>query len=432
MELFKIRFALQSDIPLIISLMKFYNMHHIPSPEMGELDHKFFLVAEYKEKIIGAAGFTFLSSDIGKSTLLAVHPEFLQLGIGKKLQVMRMEILSGFGCNKIITNADRPETILWYKKHFNYKEIGKISKLNSFGHKDIHEWTTLESDLKKISLKKKQPEKIIINFVPTGNVPRKKDNFNLPTTVKEIVKDVMSAAEKGASLIHLHARDTNENSVPDPKVFAEIITRIRERRSDLIICVTTSGRNYNEFDKRSAVLGLADSVKPDMASLTMGSLNFSKQAVSNDPATIVGLARKMLQKDIKPELELFEIGMIDYTKYLFRKGLLQLPLYSNLFLGSLGTMNASVKNPNFQLRSLPPYTYWTATGIGKSQDVVHKMAIRKGGGVRVGLEDNIYLDNDKTILATNDDLIDRVLEHAKTYNREIATPKEVRDWLGLT
>jgi 3-keto-5-aminohexanoate cleavage enzyme len=431
MTFYKIRFARPPDIPFIISLMEPYNMHHIPSPEMGQLDDKFFLVAESKGKIIGAAGFIFLSSEIGKSTLMAVHPEFIHLGVGKKLQQMRMEILAGFGCNKMITNADRPETIIWYKKHFNYKEIGKIPKLHSFGQKDINEWTTLETNLKKITLKIRQPEKIIINFVPTGNVPKKRDNFNLPTTIKEIVKDVLKATEKGASIVHLHARDSNENPTPDSQVFAEIITRIREKHPDLIICVTTSGRNYSELSKRSAVLDLVNSVKPDMASLTMGSLNFSNQAVSNDPATIMGLANKMLQQDIKPELEVFEIGMIDYTKYLFRKGLLRLPLYTNLFLGSLGTMNASIKNFNFQLRSISPFTYWAATGIGKSQDTVHKMAIRKGGGVRVGLEDNIYLDIKKSHLATNVDLINRVLGHAKTYNREIATPKEVREWLEL-
>jgi uncharacterized protein (DUF849 family)/N-acetylglutamate synthase-like GNAT family acetyltransferase len=428
---YKMRFARQSDVSSIISLMEKYNMHHIPSPEMGSLDAKFFLVAEYKKKIIGAAGFTFLSSDIGKSTLMAVHPDFLNKGIGKKLQETRMEILAGFGCTKMITNADRPETIKWYKKHFNYKEVDKLPKIHPFGHKDIHEWTTLETNLNKIFWKIKKPEKLIINFAPTGMVHRKKDNYNLPTTVSEIVKDVINATSKGVSIIHLHARDTEENPTSDPNVFAEIISRIREKCPDLIICVTTSGRNYSEFKRRSAVLSLSNSVKPDMASLTLGSLNFPQQSVANSPSTIRKLVKTMLNNDIKPELEIFEVGMIDYAKYLFKKGLLRLPLYANLLLGSLGTMNASKNNFNFLLKSLPPFTYWAATGIGKFQNRVHNWAIKNGGGVRVGLEDSIYLDSQKTILATNDDLLNRVMKYADFFNIDIASPIEVREWLEL-
>lgn len=431
MSFYKIRFARSTDITSVISLMEPYNMHHIPSPEMDKLNYKFFLIAESKGKPVGAAGFTFLSAETGKTTLMAVHPEFIHCGIGKKLQRMRMEILAGLGCTKIITNADRPEIIAWYKKHFNYKEVGKVPKIHSFGHKDIPKWTTLEADLTKISWRKEQPKKIIINFAPTGMIPRKKDNHNLPTTPIEIADDVFKAAEKGASIVHLHARDDNEEPTPDPTVFAETISRIRDKCPDLIICVTTSGRNYSDFSKRSAVLNMLGSVKPDMASLTMGSMNFPQQSSVNQPSTIMGLAEKMLKNDIKPELEIFEIGMLDYTKYLFRKGFLKLPLYSNLILGSLGTMHASEQNFHFLLKSLPPHTYWTAAGIGHFQQIVHKMAISRGG-IRVGLEDNIYLDQQTNQLATNLDLINLVLNYASAAKRDIATPQEVREWLELS
>lgn len=426
----KIRFGRPEDIPSIISLMEPYNMHHIPSPEMGELNYKFFLVAETKDRLIGAAGFAFLSDETGKTTLMAVHPDFTRCGIGRKLQRMRMEILAGFGCTRIITNADRPETVSWYKKHFGYREVGRLPKMHSFGRKDIPEWTTLEADLAGISWRRGQPKKVIINFAPTGMVPRKRDNPNLPTTPAEIARDVFLAAKKGVSIVHLHARDIQENPTPDPSVFAETISRIREKYPDLIICVTTSGRTYSDFNKRAAVLDLCGPVKPDMASLTVGSMNFPRQASVNSPDTIMGLAEKMLENSIKPEIEIFEVGMLDYTKYLFRKGFLKLPLYANLILGSLGTMRASEQNFRFMLKSLPPYTYWSASGIGSFQREVHKMAVRKGG-IRVGLEDNIYLERKINQPATNSDLIDLILKYAAEAGREIATPQEVRQWLEL-
>ena len=422
---YKIRFTKPKDIPSIISLMEPYNMHHIPSPEMGELDDKFFLVAEVNGKIIGAAGFNFIDSNTGKTTLLAVHPGFIHMGIGKKLQAYRMEILAGFGCSRIITNADRPETIAWYKKNFGYREIGSLPKIHSFGREDIDRWTTLESSLLNVRWKVKKPGKLIINFAPTGMVPRKKDNPNVPITVKEIVKDVLSAASKGASMIHIHARAAGENPSPDPEICSEIIQGIREKRPELIICVTTSGRNYKDFSKRSASIEIKGDAKPDM-----GSLNFPVKAFNTESDMIKALAKKMLENNIKPELEVFEIGMIDYYKHMFKKGFLRLPLYTNIMLKSPGTINASEQNLEFMLKSLPPFNYWAATGIGSSQGRVHKMAVIKGGGVRVGLEDNIYLDDKKTMLATNMDLVDRVLGY-KPENMEIANPKEVREWLQL-
>lgn len=147
---YRIRFAHPVDISGIIELMRPYNMHHIPSPEMGHLDYQLFIVAEYDDRLIGAAGYTFLSSDVGKTTLLAVHPDYKKKGIGLKLQAIRMQILRSLGCAKIITNADRPETIAWYKQNFGYREIGKLPKIHPFGLADVSEWTTLEADLTKV------------------------------------------------------------------------------------------------------------------------------------------------------------------------------------------------------------------------------------------------------------------------------------------
>ena len=160
---YSIRFAHPGDISGIIELMRPYNMHHIPSPEMGPLDNKCFIVAEHAGKLIGAAGYTVLSPDVGKTTLMAVHPDYKNKGVGITLQTCRMRILRNSGCVKIITNADRPETIAWYKRKFGYREIGKLPKIHPFGLADVSEWTTLEADLTTLELPRPSQHDVMIH-----------------------------------------------------------------------------------------------------------------------------------------------------------------------------------------------------------------------------------------------------------------------------
>ncbi|MBN1363219.1 MAG: GNAT family N-acetyltransferase [Syntrophaceae bacterium] len=429
---YKIRFARSDEIPAIIELMRPYNMHHIPSPEMGALDHKFFVVAEQKGQLLGAAGYTFLSDDVGKTTLMAVRPECTRMGVGKILQTRRMQILRSLGCSKIITNADRPETIAWYKQHFGYREIGKLLKIHSFGLNDVSEWTTLEADLTDVEVPSSMQKKLLINVALTGMKNRKSDNPYLPVTPAEIAKAALEAGELGAAIVHLHARDADEEPTPDPSIYADIISRIRGKNSNLIICVTTSGRNWYELEKRSAVLELPDDQKPDMASLSLGSMNFPTQASVNSPQIIQSLAFRMMERNIKPELEVFEVGMVEYSKYLIRKGLLRQPVYFNLILGSLGTMSASQENLRYLVSQLPAFSTWAASGIGKYHGNVQDFAAKMGGGLRTGLEDSsMYLDTDKNILASNSDWIRKAVDLAVINGREIATPRDVRQWLEL-
>ncbi len=428
---YKIRFARPEEIPSIIELMRPYNMHHIPSPEMGALDYKCFIVAEQNGTLIGAAGYTFVSADIGKTTLMAVNPDYTGYGLGMELQARRMQILRGLGCAKIITNADRPQTIAWYKRHFGYREIGKLPKIHSFGLNDVPAWTTLEADLTGIKPVPPSREKLLINAALTGMKHRKRENSHLPVAPAEIAKAALEAAKLGAAIVHLHARDADEEPTPDPSVYAEIISRIREQNTALIICVTSSGRNWQELEKRSAVLTLPDDLKPDMVSLTLGSMNFPTQASINPPQVIQTLAKGMLERNIKPELEVFEVGMIDYAKYLIRKGWLKQPAYFNLLLGSLGTMNASQNNLSYLVSQLPVFSIWSASGVGRSHGLVRELAIKMGGGVRTGLEDSLYLDRDKQTLARNSDWVRHAVDAALRNGREIATPGEVRQWLEM-
>lgn len=428
---YKIRFARPREIPDIIELMRPYNMHHIPSPEMGPLDYKCFIVAEQDGHLIGTAGYAFLSDDVGKTTLMAVRPDCTKMGLGKILQTKRMQILRSLGCTKIITNTDRPETIAWYKQHFGYREIGKLLKIHSFSLEDVPEWTTLEADLTNVDVPAPLHDKLLINAALTGMKNEKSDNPYLPVTPAEIAKAALEAGELGAAIVHLHARDVNEKPTPDSSVYAEIISRIREKNSDLIICTTTSGRNWHELEKRAAALELSNDVKPDMASLSLGSMNFPSQTSINSPQVIQSLALRMMEQNIKPELEVFEVGMVEYAKYLVRKGLLRQPAYFNLILGSLGTMGASQDNLRYLVSQLPAFSIWAASGIGKFHSKVQDLAAAMDGGIRTGLEDSLYLDINKHAFASNRDWIKKALDAVTRNGRKIATPREVRQWLDL-
>lgn len=274
-------------------------------------------------------------------------------------------------------------------------------------------------------------DKLIINFTPTGMVPTKAVTPHVPVAVAEIVDDVLGCAELGASIIHLHARDEAEQPTPDPTVFAEIIAGIRAERTDLILCVTTSGRTHPDVEDRAAVLDLTGDSKPEMASLTLGSLNFLHSASLNAPQTIRELARRMAERGIKPELEIFDTGMINYARYLMRKGELAEPGYFNLLLGNIATAQATEATVDLMLDALPPNAVWALAGIGDCQRQVHQWAIDRGGHVRVGLEDSIYLDETRQTLATNRALVERVAEMGRAQGREPATATETRAILGL-
>ena len=273
--------------------------------------------------------------------------------------------------------------------------------------------------------------KLIINAAITGMVPKKKDTPHVPVTVEEITEDAINCVAAGASILHLHARDEEENPTYKAEVYAKMIEGIRQECPDVIICVTTSGRTYNEFEKRSEVLDLDGFVKPDMASLTLGSLNFPKQASINDPEMIMKLAEKMKEKGIMPELEIFDTGMVNTARYLHRSGYLSPPFYFNVILGSVYSTQARMSDLSYLISLLPPDAVWASGGIGLFQLVVNTAAIVMGGHVRTGVEDNIWYDHRKTELTTNEKSIQRIGRIARELGREIATPEEARNMLGL-
>jgi 3-keto-5-aminohexanoate cleavage enzyme len=274
-------------------------------------------------------------------------------------------------------------------------------------------------------------DQLIINVAVTGMIPEKKDNPHVPITPDEIADDCQACYGAGASIFHLHARDENGRPTFDSGLYREIITKVRNKCPGAIVCVSTSGRVFKSFEQRSEVLNLEGKAKPDMASLTLGSLNFPKQASINEPEMIQALAEKMHRAGIVPELEIFDMGMLDYAKYLIDRKILHPPFYFNLILGSLGTLSATPFHLSTLAVSLPPNATWAAAGIGRFQFYVNCLAIAMGGHVRVGLEDNLYMDDGKEKPATNLMLVERLVRVAKSIQREICKPDEARKIMGL-
>ncbi len=273
---------------------------------------------------------------------------------------------------------------------------------------------------------------LIINYAPTGVVPNKESTPYVPISVEEIIEDVQKAYEHGITIVHLHARDveTGESSC-NKEIYADIIGGIRKFAPDLVICVSLSGRNCPDFEKRSEPLDLIRELKPDMGSLTLSSLNFTGQASMNSPQMVQALAKKMMSLGVMPELEAFDLGMVNYMKYLIRKDFIKPPYYINLFFNNIAGVQADFLHVGMMIRDLPQNTYWSLAGIGTSQLQLNSMAIFAGSGVRVGLEDNIYFDNKNKRLATNSELIERVHVLAEISGRKILEPSEFRRIFNL-
>lgn len=272
---------------------------------------------------------------------------------------------------------------------------------------------------------------LIVNLAPTGMVPTKELTPHVPISPQEIADDVGRCAALGASIIHLHARDEQGRPTTRAEYMAPLVEAVRCVDPALVVCVTTSGRFATSIDDRAAVLDLSGSAKPDMASLTLGSNNFVQQASVNAPDTIRGLATRMRERGIKPELEAFEPGMLTFGHYLAEKGLLESPWYVNVLLGNLGTSPATPASLAAFLALLPPGAAFAVAGIGRFQTAANLLGIASGGHVRVGIEDNVWWDRGRTRLATNAELVERVRRAAELAERPLATPAQTRALLGL-
>lgn len=262
--------------------------------------------------------------------------------------------------------------------------------------------------------------KIIINFCPTGMVPTKDVTPHVPISPEEIIEQTHEAYETGITIAHLHAREKEGNPTWKPDIYEKIFTGVRKHCPDLVICGSTSGREFPELEKRSAVIEL----KPDMCSLTLSSLNFVRQASLNAPDMIFRLVDKMADFGVVPELECFDLGMINYGKYLIKKGHVEGPFYWNLLFGNIAGFQASFSQIGTALNEIPDDHFVALAGLGVDQLSVTSSAIAMGYHVRIGIEDNIWWDEKRTRQVSNIDLIKRTHELLRINQKEFMTPKE--------
>ena len=271
-------------------------------------------------------------------------------------------------------------------------------------------------------------EPVVITVAITGSVPRKKDTPAIPVTPKEQIESTHEAFEAGASLVHIHVRNPDESPGSDPRFFAEVQEGVRKHCPGMIIQFSTGGRG-RAHSERGAMLYL----KPDMASLATGSVNFPTTIYENAPDLVDSLASSMLEHGIKPEIEVFDVAMLYNAADLVKRGLLKPPVHVQLVLGIQNALPARRSVFDFFLRELPevlPGATWVAAGLGRSQFEVNQWCLERGGQCRTGLEDNIRFD--KTRLASsNAELVKKIVDVCDRYDRRPASPAEARGILGL-
>ena len=269
-------------------------------------------------------------------------------------------------------------------------------------------------------------DKVIITAALTGAVTPKALNPHIPMTPQEIADDAYACWKAGAAVVHLHMRDEKGIGTMDKERFKETFHLIRNR-CDVVMNLTSSGEEGASDERRMAHL---IELEPEMASYDSGTFNWMPSAIFvNSPQFLEKLGTVMQEHNIKPEVEVFDSGMLHNALYYVKKGFLKTPTHFQFVLGVLGASTARVDDLVYLKSMLPKDATWSAFGIGKDHLTILYATIAMGGHVRVGLEDNVYYAKDR--LATNVELVSRAARLIREANREIATPKEARQILGL-
>ncbi len=273
--------------------------------------------------------------------------------------------------------------------------------------------------------------KLIITCALCGVGTTKEQNPNVPITPDEIAADGLECVKAGASILHVHVRDAKGVNVMDKDIFAEVVGKIREKVTqaglDVVINVTTSGSKFS-YEQRMSHLEV---VKPEMCSYDPGTMNWANSYVFlNEPKFLEELGTLTQELGVKPEIEIFDAGMIGNVNHYLKKGFLKTPLHCQLVLGVPGGMPGNAESVAYLLPKIPADSTWSITGIGKDHVPCMLMGLAEGcTGLRVGLEDNIFFQ--KGVLATNSQLVARAVEFAKLAGREIANAAEARQILGI-
>lgn len=269
--------------------------------------------------------------------------------------------------------------------------------------------------------------KVILTVATTGAWPKKKDTPYVPLQPQEIADEIYACYKAGASVAHIHVRDDEDNASMDFEKFKEVVKLVREK-CDIVINLTTSGG-----------IGLTDEVRmkpfmelrPDIASYDCGTMNWQHTTVfENNPKFLEKLGLAMQECNVKPEIEIFDAGMVYNALYYLKKGILKAPLHFQFVLGAPGGMTATVENLLFLKNLIPEGSTWSALGIGKQHLPILYTALALGGNVRVGMEDNIFYSAGK-LAESNVEFVERTKRIVQELGKEIATPDEARAILGI-
>ncbi len=268
----------------------------------------------------------------------------------------------------------------------------------------------------------------IVCVAITGSLPTKENNPAVPITIVEQIESTQEAFEAGATIAHCHVRDDNGKPTSDPERFAKLKEGIDKYCKGMIVQLSTGGRS-GAGQARGGMLSL----RPDMASLSVGSNNFPTRVYENPPDLVDWLASEMLIHNVKPEIEAFDLSHIIQAATMAKDGRLKGPLYVQFVMGVKNSMPADEKVFDFYIETLnrlAPGAQWCAAGIGPAQLTINEWAIAKGGHTRTGMEDNVRLDK-HTLAPSNAALVKRAVEICEKNNRPAATWKQAREILGL-
>ena len=269
----------------------------------------------------------------------------------------------------------------------------------------------------------------IVTCAITGAIPTKADNPAVPVTPTEQIESTHEAFEAGAALVHIHVRNEDQSPGSDPEKFAEIQKGVKKYCPDMIIQFSTGGRGRDQ-SQRGSMLHL----KPDMASLATGSVNFPKNIYENPPEFVDGLAKTMLEYNVKPEIEVFDLAMLYNAASLIKRGLLKNPPHVQFVMGIPNAMPARRSILEFliqEYKELIPDGTWTAAGIGRHQFEVAQWCLELGGHCRTGLEDNLKYDRDR-LAKSNAELVKKLVDEMPDFERRPATAIEARKLLCLS
>jgi 3-keto-5-aminohexanoate cleavage enzyme len=270
---------------------------------------------------------------------------------------------------------------------------------------------------------------MVITAALVGAETTREQTPYLPISAEEIGIEAQKCREAGAAMVHLHVRNPDGSPSQSAELFRAAIREVR-KRCDILVQTSTGGAVGMSVDERCGPLTLTGADRPDMATLTTGTVNFGEDVFWNPRPLVRDIAERIRRLGIRPEIECFDVGMIDEASYLAKEGLVRLPAHFDFVLGVPGTLTARADALDFMISSLPEGSTWTVAGVGRQQLPFAELGAERGGNARVGLEDNIYLS--KGVLAKGSwELVQDAVKRAKAKGREIASPAQARELLRL-